>query len=208
MGSILTWTTGGMLLLLATGGVRAEGNENAEGQVILRVKTLGNISPILLSPARLHVSDVLRTAGIHVRWEAAGSHNRQETGSCPGAEVEVIDVVILDRAQKKDHPGALAYALPFARSGVRIVVFYDRVVGMQRNQNPAILGYTIAHEVGHVLLGTDSHAKSGVMLAHWRQGDYSRMEMHTLTFTASDIDRMQRNVREQAASCNDRAAGE
>jgi hypothetical protein len=208
MGSMSTWTTGGMLLLLAAGGVRGEGNEDAEGQVILRVKTSGNISPFLLNPAKSHVSEILRTAGIRVRWEGAGSGRRQETGSCSGTVLEVIDVMILDHSPKNARPGALAYALPFARSGVRVVIYYDRVIAAVNTQNPAVLGYTIAHEVGHVLLGTDSHATSGVMLAHWRQGDYSRMETHALIFTAGDIDKMQRNVREQAVSCNDRAAGE
>ena len=89
-----------------------------------------------------------------------------------------------------------------------MVIYYDRVKAMQNALNPAVLGYTIAHEVGHILLGTNSHANSGVMLAHWRQGDYSRMETHALAFAAGDVNTMQRNVREQAVSCNDRVAGE
>jgi hypothetical protein len=35
---------------------------------------------------------------------------------------------------------------------------------------PIILGCDIAHEIGHLLLGSESHSASGIMQGHWERG--------------------------------------
>ena len=35
------------------------------------------------------------------------------------------------------------------------------------NEIPLILGDVIAHELGHLLLGTNSHSPTGIMCANW-----------------------------------------
>ena len=85
-----------------------------------------------------------------------------------------------------------------------MVIYYDRVAATSKST--VLLGYTIAHEVGHILLGTDSHTPSGVMRAHWRGSDYSEMNAHLLTFAARDADMMRINVRQKARYCMAEAA--
>jgi hypothetical protein len=122
---------------------------------------------------------------------------------CRGAapDISLIDVLIMNRPSAKDHPGSLAYSLPFAKSGFRVVVFYDRVVQSTIAPSPALLGHVIAHEVGHMLMGTLSHAPDGVMVAHWSQNDMIVMSGRTLRFTASDIEMIDNRWLTQRSTC-------
>ena len=56
------------------------------------------------------------------------------------------------------------------RSGALATVYVDRVAtlaGASAVDAPTLLGRAIAHEVGHLLLGTSAHARIGVMRAVW-----------------------------------------
>ena len=43
----------------------------------------------------------------------------------------------------------------------------------------------MAHEIGHVLLGTTEHSADGVMKARWGKPDYQRAAMGFMEFTPS-----------------------
>ena len=61
---------------------------------------------------------------------------------------------------------ALACAYPFNRQSRTIVLFRNRVDDMLNGRGAAagtILGHILAHEIGHILLGTDVHASAGLM---------------------------------------------
>jgi hypothetical protein len=59
-------------------------------------------------------------------------------------------------------------------------VFYARVedlvlsVNGGKREAPVILGDVIAHELGHLLLGTNSHSPAGIMCAEWDK-EYLRL---------------------------------
>jgi hypothetical protein len=83
-------------------------------------------------------------------------------------------------------PGALGYAQPFGDAYVR--VFCDRIQqSFPPEREPYKLGHVLAHEITHVLEGTNFHAVSGVMKAVWDFGECRRMAVHPLMFTATDI---------------------
>jgi hypothetical protein len=55
--------------------------------------------------------------------------------------------------------------------GVYTNVYYANLASSRDHpelSDSEMLGYVIAHEVGHLLLGTNSHSDSGVMQARWR----------------------------------------
>ena len=49
------------------------------------------------------------------------------------------------------------------------------------------MGHVLAHEITHVLQGTNFHALSGVMKAVWDFRECHRMTVLPLRFTATDI---------------------
>jgi hypothetical protein len=114
--------------------------------------------------------------------------------SCPdrvGTEParEPIFIRLAARVPKHFRKGTVAYALPFARKGVRITVFYDRLEPILEEHLPfagSIFGYVLAHEIGHVLERVDSHAETGLMRARWDEQDFESMKFHVLSFTPED----------------------
>jgi hypothetical protein len=186
------------LLAIAVGAGAQEGEDAPE--VIIRVPAAGNIPIMVLAPAKAEATAVPRTAGVKARWETAG-RSKPQVHECSGSVADVIDVLVVDRGTGNDHLGALAYSLPFASSGTRVVIFYDRVAFETTKPNPTLPGFAIAHEIGHVLRGTDTHNLSGVMRDHRDERDYAQMAAHVLRFTADDADSMRRHVARKARSC-------
>ena len=85
-------------------------------------------------------------------------------------------------------PGALGYAFPAAKAGAHATILYDRIEPLGQSgviSVSALLGYAMAHEIGHVLLGTTEHSSDGVMKARWGKPEYRRAAGGLLEFTPS-----------------------
>jgi hypothetical protein len=57
-----------------------------------------------------------------------------------------------------------------------------------------ILGHAIAHEIGHVLLGSSEHSSSGLMRAQWNQANWHLASAGLLTFLPEQTERMREEV--------------
>ena len=135
----------------------------------------GNLPPAIAQSAKAQASWMFARIGVRIQWRAtpAGS--------------PLVRIEVSARTAPDFHPGALAYARPF-ETGVRtIVVFYDRIMfaaarwpGFEHR----LLAHVLAHEIGHVLSGTNAHSEDGVMKAHWTVGDYEKMAKAPLPFSA------------------------
>jgi hypothetical protein len=53
-----------------------------------------------------------------------------------------------------------------------------------------LLGYVVVHELGHLLLGQDSHSANGVMRAKWDFAALQQVARGTLIFSANEAERM------------------
>jgi hypothetical protein len=76
-------------------------------------------------------------------------------------------------------------------------VFYGRIVDLYQDSpvNPAgLLGQVMAHEVGHLLLGTNSHAGLGLMRAHWGEEEIASASRGSLFFSDVEAERMRRKL--------------
>jgi hypothetical protein len=166
------------LILLARCGA-AGSCAGAAPEVAIRLFHTDQIGGCTLADAEWVASNVLATAGVHVRW-SNGPERTQPTAA------ETIDISFLDSMSARRNPAALAESFPFASGGMRVLVFFDRVsdfAGREPLLFPRALGYTLAHEIGHVLMGTDSHSLSGVMKAHWTDEDHYAIWSRGLSFT-------------------------
>jgi hypothetical protein len=77
--------------------------------------------------------------------------------------------------------------------GCHADVFYAGVEPIQQQAGltaEAILGLVIAHELGHLLLGTNSHAAQGIMRANWKRQDLSLAGKGMLGFTEDQAQKM------------------
>ena len=54
---------------------------------------------------------------------------------------------------------------------------------MLSSRLPIILGCVMAHELGHLLLGSNSHSDRGIMLSRWEVNQVRHLMMGALLFT-------------------------
>ena len=119
-----------------------------------------NADSFVIKRAKFLATKILANAGVRLEWS---NHAEGEI------RIEMVAGVA------RFHPGALAYAAPFTKSGIRVRVFYDRVLETRRGIAAAeVLAHVFAHEIVHILAGTDGHSISGLMKAEWGKSDYNR----------------------------------
>jgi hypothetical protein len=82
------------------------------------------------------------------------------------------------------------------RTGVLATVFVDRIeafAAQAAGDVVSVVGSVVAHEIGHLLLGTNDHTDEGLMRRTWTLTDLARNRDADWLFTKSDVDRVRRN---------------
>jgi hypothetical protein len=75
---------------------------------------------------------------------------------------------------------------PVQQAGRLATVYVDQVDAMARRANTdrvAILSRAIAHEIGHLLLGTTEHTRSGLMRGIWTAEELRRNHVEDWQFS-------------------------
>lgn len=146
--------------------------------IVLHVYDYAQVEPSELARAQDEASRVLGRAGIEAVWldcsvPGLEPQNAQECRSTVGALVlRILPRAMAERLARAK--GSLGFA-QLADSGAPdfvASVFYHRVESLAVDlacARAVILGYALAHEVGHLLLGTNSHSPNGIMRARWSE---------------------------------------
>jgi hypothetical protein len=136
----------------------------------------GNVPRLDVHEAQVLASKILASAGVKIDWRSR--HSR--------AAGKAIQINFQDQTPANEFPGALAKSFPFG--GTQVVVFYDRIKRkFPESARVSVLAHVLAHEIIHVLTGSNWHAETGVMKAYWTREDYIRMIYKPLSFTAADL---------------------
>jgi hypothetical protein len=100
------------------------------------------------------------------------------------------------KATKKS--AEFGYSLPLRQGfGVIAGVYLDRTKDMAKALGldaHVVLGHTIAHEIGHLLLGKNSHARLGIMVPRFGDRELRLAKTGRLGFTEIQAARMQDNA--------------
>lgn len=163
-----------------------------------------------LRTARVVARDILRRAGIHVRWFECGlaGADASDSDRCgrPRAGNElVVRLVDADSAEVRPAGDSLGFAFIDLESGSGwlATVYVDRVDKMvqEAGTNRAeLLGLAMAHEIGHLLLGTNAHARAGLMRASWSGADLRRNRAIQWTFDRSEAELMRQAIASRLGS--------
>ena len=81
--------------------------------------------------------------------------------------------------------------------GYYAYVFCDRVQELvnSSHMNPGtVLGYVMAHEIGHLLLGVNSHAPEGIMKARWSDVELRGLATGNLRFSRGQAEQIHQNL--------------
>jgi hypothetical protein len=80
--------------------------------------------------------------------------------------------------------------------GTLATVFTDRVAWLATSSHAkytALLGRAVAHEIGHLLIGTNEHSSSGLMRPVWTAAELARNDRDDWIFTTDDHARLHRS---------------
>lgn len=171
--------------LLAAGvaaiGCRSVSGATEQGSLgetlCIHLYDFAHVAPQRLKRAMAQTTRVLATAGISTTWEEPSTdspeaHTLDLNGTdgrlSSSAERPWIVLRIMPDVPFNAYVGALGFAVPYARFGFDVEIIYHRVeneaelIGVGPD---TLLAYTMAHEIGHVLLRSSAHSVAGVMQA-------------------------------------------
>ncbi len=137
---------------------------------------------------------VLAQAGVVAEFvECFRGGVESEIPSCTG-ELGPTDLILRIFAPKLAVKGEqLGYAAMTPEGGACITVFVNpeqRKARANGLDNGVFLGHAVAHEIGHLLLGADSHTSSGIMRPVWRAVDEEWMAKGALRFNGGQGSKM------------------
>jgi len=146
---------------------------------------------------------ILGRAGVQADWlvcfDVAGPAEVQD-GCRKRTDSEHICILIESHAVAQP-VRTLAFApLTLGIQGEYATILYDRILRLADSPGTSlsvVLGCVIAHEIGHVLLGANSHSPEGVMSAAWSQHDLTRAGQRRLGFSQDESCRLQAAVMER-----------
>ena len=139
-----------------------------------------------LAVAREHARAILQEAGVDVVWIDCWAGGRREAVATVDRCEEPVGSAIVLRLQKtRETDRSRFVSMGFSLVGIPgaapflATVYVDRAESVARGAGidpRRVLGLAIAHEVGHVLLNSNSHAPSGLMRADWSRTELRRQD--------------------------------
>jgi len=99
---------------------------------------------------------------------------------------------------------ALGLTRPSERSPMMSEVYYSVAIHLAAQpdavQAPELLGYALAHEIGHALLGAHAHSASGIMAARFSRPQLEDMARGCLYFSSRQAGRLKQGLRARVTS--------
>lgn len=190
----LAWIA--VLLLWASS---VAGQENCRSMELgVSVYNEAGVPAAEMAKAEAATKYVLGRAGLLVAWTNRSGQMRSGIDSGRADDLPMrlyIHILQLPRGSSGDVFG-MAFVSPDA-VGSYIDVFYGPIQALsyQRLSSGELLGYVIAHEIGHLLLGMKSHSGMGIMTPHWGSGELREASMGQLLFSAAQSSQLRAKLR-------------
>jgi hypothetical protein len=152
------------------------------------------VSRVTLGQAEDRARKIFRQSGVETTWYNCSRHGMGEANCSGLLDRGTIVVQIIHNTEKlKTEVFGTAF---IGRSGYGSYadVFFDRAQQLCRDEKvdvPEVLGHIISHEIGHLLLGTDSHSGFGIMRAIWEKKELAQADRGHLLFSATQSKAMQ-----------------
>ena len=177
-----------------------------EARITVRVYDYADVAASTLVSAKRAATWVLRQAGIGLDWQdcALTTDELIENPACEAVKgPTVVSLRILPRTMaERLQAGATAFGITLYPEGTGFAtttnVFYERVTllaALRVSYEAVTLCHVIAHELGHVLLGSGSHSRAGIMHVPWQAKDLRAAALSQLFFSAREAKRMRKQVR-------------
>jgi hypothetical protein len=160
-------------------------------EVSISVHDYADVPTPLLAAAEDQAREIFRRTGLETVWLNCSpklEREKLEPGSCYFSDTTHLTLKISPHAMNakvRDRIEVLGTAYPDEKgAGYFAYVFYDRIqeLAQRRRLGHALLADVMAHEIGHLLLGSTSHSASGIMCAHWNYGQLRNVSEGAMAF--------------------------
>jgi hypothetical protein len=170
------------------------------------VYNLATVPLDTLAQAEREASKIFGWTGVQLTWLDYPLDDKQqvESGQTCGPPFGAADVrlrLLTHRLTelRGTHSRSLGLALSCAEAdgGCFVNVFYQRAEELAKDGDlglAKVLGHAIAHEIGHLLLGSNAHSPTGLMRGKWGPKDLQRADKGDLLFGAQEAELIRINV--------------
>jgi len=179
--------------------------------IFVRIFNNLDVSPTEMNAARQGAEAILQDAGVQVEWLNCWAGDRQPADAPMRCQEPVGgDLVLrLQKTHKTDGSKFVSMGFSLVRADDAApflsTVYVDRVESVARGsgiETRRLLGLAMAHEIGHVLLNSNSHAPAGLMRANWSRSELRRtddamwqfLDSEAVQLRAAAVQRQSRNA--------------
>ena len=176
------------------------GENDDSPAITVLVHNYSQASPAILARAEREAGRIMGVAGLRAVWLECptGPSTADPNALCQKA-AQATDIrlrVLTAPVQTKYEDTVFGFTV----HPVLATVYYEPTVRRARSDNaefeiPIILGCVIAHELGHLLLGSNGHSGAGIMRPRWEPRHVRQLMMGTLLFTTEQSMLMQAQAR-------------
>ena len=180
-------------------GPAAEGADPGV-RLVVGVLNYAGVPRETLDLAQAEASTICEEAGVSIEWWEP-PRSASTDADRPAIKAASFFVKLLPDSMFPPEPqSSNAWGCAI---GIQAFVFADRIQqasGTTSISFPKTLGHIMAHELGHVLLGKESHALGSIMSPTWGEWEFRNMQWGTLRFTPSQANRLVDRIRAQQAA--------
>jgi tetratricopeptide (TPR) repeat protein len=174
--------------------------DTARPRVTVRVYSSTSIAADAQRASLDVATAIFAAASIQIVWKICGEVACETPLSA--TELAVRMAQLSNGDDRGDHQLGEALIDPQKRTGVLATVYVNRTLKLARAlkiNHQILLGHTVAHEIGHLLLATNSHAASGLMREFWLRDELRRTRRDDWDFDPFDaaaiLERLRQIVR-------------
>ena len=193
-----------LLILLATRvwgkGAPHSPNEEKAAEVTVSVYNDAAVPVEVLDRAEQAGSRIFQRAGIKVNWLNCQVPAASEEASRTCREVAFPQHLHLRIVRKSVGLKGEAMGVSFqGEGGIGFLadLFYEPMERLEERDGinvASLLGHLAAHEIGHLLLGTSSHAVAGIMQARWRADELKSPDSARMFFLDQESEKMKERL--------------
>jgi hypothetical protein len=169
-------------------------NPTAEHTITVQIHDYSSVPADSLSSATAIVTRMYERIGVRIQWRGVVRwegrrpryEGREETSH---AAAQMTLIILNPKMAARGHmaPDVLGFAaVPDEGMGAIAYAIYDRVRSVAREvptNEGSLLGFVMAHEIGHLMLGRGSHSETGLMNGRWDIHELGRVDLLKLQFS-------------------------
>jgi len=188
-----SWIAGAMLGSNLIGAVPAAAQDAATPTLMVFVVDYAAVPADILDTARKHATRIFRRTKVELVWLEHGDARFKDPAVLSSViTIHIMSGHMVEGAHKRTR------AMGWAALRSRIAkVSYDGIADILAShaggetETASVLGHVIAHEIGHLLLGSRRHSAGGIMQARL---DRRRASLGALFFLGNEAEVIQSNL--------------